>query len=53
MSGKNINAFFKDGTKIIYRPNDFNFIYLDKDSKITNITLNNNNKDIKKKLNYY
>ena len=50
LSDGNIGAFFKDGTKIIYRPNDFNFIYLDKDSNITNITLNNNNKDIKTKI---
>lgn len=50
LSDGNIGTFFKDGTKMIYRPNGCKLIYLDKDSNITNIFLLDNSKEMKTKI---
>ena len=51
LSNENVGVYFNDNTKIIYKPNGRNFIYIGNDEKIYNYLFNQElTKDLSKKI---
>ena len=51
LSNENVGVYFNDNTKIIYKPNGRNFIYIENDEKIYNYLFNQElSKDLSKKI---
>ena len=52
LSNENIGVYFSDSSKIIYKPNGLNFIYIEKDEKISKYLLRDNlDKNLEQKVN--
>ena len=52
LSNENVGAYFNDNTKMIYKPNGSNFIYIEKDEKhSSHMLLDKFNQDMSKKVN--